>query len=58
MMNKRIMILGAGVIGSIYAIKFANAGYDITLVARSNRLNQLEKKAYYTKKIMKFVKLM
>lgn len=50
MMNKRIMILGAGVIGSIYAIKFANAGYDITLVARSNRLNQLEKRLIIQRK--------
>ena len=40
-MNKKIMILGAGVIGSVYAVQFSNAGYDVTVVARSKRLKEL-----------------
>ncbi|MCL2637427.1 MAG: NAD-binding protein [Oscillospiraceae bacterium] len=40
----RILIYGAGVIGSIYAVKFSNAGYDVTVFARSNRLTALENK--------------
>jgi len=33
----RILIFGAGVIGSMYAIKLIKAGFDVTLFARSNR---------------------
>jgi 2-dehydropantoate 2-reductase len=31
----RILIFGAGVIGSTYAIKFTKAGYKVTMLARS-----------------------
>ncbi|QOS79519.1 ketopantoate reductase [Paenibacillus sp. JNUCC31] len=39
MSNKqdRILIFGAGVIGSMYAMKLIEAGFDVTLFARSNR---------------------
>lgn len=38
----RILIFGAGVIGSAYAIKFIEAGIDVTLFARSNRYTALK----------------
>lgn len=40
--QNRILIFGAGVIGSIYAIKFIEAGLDVTMLARSNRFNSLK----------------
>lgn len=33
----RILIFGAGVIGSMYAIKFIEAGLEVTLFTQSNR---------------------
>ncbi len=39
----KILILGAGVIGSIYSIKFSNAGFNVTMLTRGSRLAQLEK---------------
>jgi len=45
MSNKsRVLIYGAGVIGSIYAVKFANAGHDVSVYARGSRLQSLESK--------------
>ncbi|WP_020616376.1 ketopantoate reductase family protein [Paenibacillus daejeonensis] len=38
----RILIFGAGVIGSIYAIKFMEAGFDVTMLARSDRFHALK----------------
>jgi len=38
----KILIYGAGVIGSIFAGKLALAGNDITVLARGNRFEQLE----------------
>lgn len=40
--QNRILIFGAGVIGSAYAIKFIEAGVDVTLFARSNRFTALK----------------
>lgn len=40
--RNRILIFGAGVIGSAYAIKFIEAGFDVTIFARSSRLNVLK----------------
>lgn len=40
----RILIYGAGVIGSIFAGKLANAGCDVTVLARGRRLNELTEK--------------
>ncbi|WP_163875185.1 ketopantoate reductase family protein [Paenibacillus favisporus] len=37
----RILIFGAGVIGSMYAMKFIEAGFDVTLFARSKRFKSL-----------------
>ena len=38
----RIAVIGAGVLGSLYAARFAAAGQTITLVARGDRLTQLQ----------------
>ena len=40
----RILIYGAGVIGSIYAVRFSNAGHDVAMYARGNRLQSLQSK--------------
>ena len=34
----RLLIYGAGVIGSLYAALFAEAGYDVSVYARGKRL--------------------
>ena len=39
----RILIYGAGVIGSLYAALFAEAGYDTSVYARGKRLEFLKK---------------
>jgi|ERR1017187_3764566 2-dehydropantoate 2-reductase len=44
MEQKKILIYGAGVIGSIYAGKFALAGFDVTVLARNARLKELQEK--------------
>ena len=41
--QKRILIFGAGVVGSIYALRFAQSGLDVTLLARGKRLETLKK---------------
>ena len=38
----RILIYGAGVIGSFYASRFAKAGLDVTILARGQRLKEYE----------------
>lgn len=40
----RILIFGAGVIGSIYAMKLMEAGIDVSLFARSERFRSLQNK--------------
>ena len=40
----KLLIYGTGVIGSIYAVKLSNAGYDVSVYARGNRLQSLESK--------------
>jgi 2-dehydropantoate 2-reductase len=37
----RVLVIGAGVIGSVYAGHLAEAGHDVALVARGSRLNDL-----------------
>jgi 2-dehydropantoate 2-reductase len=37
----RILVYGAGVIGSIFAGKLAKTGYDITVLARGNRYKEI-----------------
>jgi len=38
----RILVLGAGVIGSVYAGKLLQAGHDVVLLARGRRLTDLQ----------------
>lgn len=38
----RILVYGAGVIGSLYAARLKDAGHDVVLLARGRRLNELE----------------
>lgn len=40
----RLLIYGAGVIGSLYAALFAKAGYNTSIYARGNRLETLRTK--------------
>jgi len=39
----KILVYGVGVIGSIFAGKMAQKGYDITVLARGNRYKEIEK---------------
>ena len=39
----KILILGAGVLGSLYAGRLAAAGQDVALLARGTRLQQLRR---------------
>ena len=43
MILMRILIYGAGVIGSLYAVLFAETGYDTSIYARGKRLEFLKK---------------
>ncbi|PWW06184.1 ketopantoate reductase [Paenibacillus cellulosilyticus] len=57
--QNRVLIFGAGVIGSAYAIKFFEAGIDVTLFARSNRFTTLKENGlqYYKKGAVKSIKV-
>ncbi len=46
----RILIYGAGMIGSLYAALFAEAGYDTSVYARGKRLEFLKKNGLLYKK--------
>ena len=50
----RILIYGAGVIGSLYAALFAEAGYDTSIYARGKRLEFLKKNGLLYKEIYLF----
>jgi 2-dehydropantoate 2-reductase len=39
----RILVFGAGVIGSLYSLRFMRAGLDVTVLARGGRLDDLRK---------------
>ncbi len=43
MRQNRLLIFGAGVIGSLYALRFAQSGLDVTLLARGKRLDTLQR---------------
>ncbi|MBI5220079.1 MAG: ketopantoate reductase family protein [Bacteroidia bacterium] len=49
MKQKRLLIFGAGVIGSIYAGKLALAGHKVTVLARNKRLIELQEKGLLLK---------
>ncbi|WP_286907294.1 ketopantoate reductase family protein [Clostridium sp. UBA1652] len=55
----KILIFGAGVIGSIYAMKFIEAGLDVTMFARSNRFKALKENGlqYSEKGTVKSIKV-
>jgi len=57
--NYRVLIFGAGVVGSIYAIKFIEAGIDVTIFARANRLKALQENGleYNEKGVVKSIKV-
>ena len=38
----KILVFGAGVLGSVYAARLAEAGEDVTILARGERLSQIE----------------
>ena len=37
----KILVFGAGVLGSLYAARLQDAGHDVTILARGNRLEQI-----------------
>jgi 2-dehydropantoate 2-reductase len=41
--NMKILVYGAGVIGSIFAAKLALSGQDVTVLARNQRLDEIKK---------------
>lgn len=41
--QNRLLIFGAGVIGSVYALRFAQYGLDVTVLGRGKRLDELKK---------------
>ena len=43
-MDSRILVYGAGAIGSIFAGKLAKYGNDITVLARGNRYEEIKAK--------------
>jgi 2-dehydropantoate 2-reductase len=57
--QNRILFFGAGVIGSAYAIKFIEAGIDVTMYARSNRFKALKENGlqYNEKGMVKSIKV-
>jgi 2-dehydropantoate 2-reductase len=42
-MENRVLVYGAGVIGSVYALRFATAGYKVSVVARGERLEAIRR---------------
>jgi len=50
MILMRILIYGAGVIGSLYAVLFAEAGYDTNIYAGGKRLEALRNNGLKYKK--------
>ena len=50
--NMKILIYGAGVIGSIFAGKLAQKGYDITILARGNRYKEIIENGIILKNIL------
>jgi 2-dehydropantoate 2-reductase len=40
-MKERVLVFGAGVIGSVYAVRLSKAGFDVTVSARGERLEAI-----------------
>jgi 2-dehydropantoate 2-reductase len=40
--TRRILVFGAGVIGSLFAVRFIQSGFDVTVLARGERLRDLQ----------------
>lgn len=47
----RFLIYGAGVIGSIFAGRLAAAGFDVTVLARGGRLEEIERRGIVLKSV-------
>ena len=45
----RILIYGAGAIGSVFAGKLALAGYDVTVLARESRFEELRRNGRFVR---------
>lgn len=41
--GKRLLIVGAGVVGSVYALRFVESGFDVTMLARGKRFETLNR---------------
>lgn len=52
----RLLIYGAGVIGSLYAVLFSNAGYHVSIYARGQRLHFLQTRGLLYRKNNKIQK--
>ena len=52
----RILIYGAGVIGSLYAALFAQAGFDTSIYARGKRLETLQPGGFSMLKTVRYGK--
>jgi 2-dehydropantoate 2-reductase len=50
-MKRKILIFGAGVIGSTYGGLLAKSGHNVTLLARNKRLNELREKGLLINRI-------
>lgn len=48
----KILIYGAGVIGSIYAARLYEAGYNVTLLARGERFKSLKENGVIVKNVL------
>ena len=53
----RILIFGAGVIGSLYGALLAEAGYDVSVYARGRRLESLTRDGLLYKRRAGFERL-
>ena len=56
LISMRILIYGAGVIGSLYAALLADAGYDTSIYARGKRLEILKNDGLLYKKNQDLIK--
>lgn len=43
--NPKIMVLGAGAIGSLFGGLLSNFGYEVTLVGREAHVNAIDRKS-------------